>query len=714
MSKIEDRLDFVGLDVSARAVLRNAAALILGALPAILDHFYRDILASPRLKQLFPHATVIAHAKAAQIRHWEIILTGEFDDAYMNSSIRIGEAHHRIGLEPRDYIASYAKLLTGMHRVIDTGMRGWRKRHDRQNLRDALTRAAMLDMDLALTVYISHSSDDQSRKALGEMCAIIEADLDSAVAEVFSVSNDAAERGERAAQNAKAIAADACEVAASSQQATGNVTTVSAATEQLSAAGREIAQRAVQMAEYAMRASGEVEQASATVEALNDAATRIGTVSTLISEVAAQTNLLALNATIEAARAGDAGKGFAVVAQEVKALSRKTGEAAEDISNRILDICKASRESIDVMNKVGSAVSGIKEVTGAVAAAAEQQEATLLDVARSLSEASQGVAVVSKNVARISNRSLEIESQSRMVSGLVNGTNGRISELRANLVVSLRSSSAGDRRSQENRRPISVQARLRHIDQWIEGKVLDLSEGGLRFRVQGNALAAQEGGAVDIETREFGAVRGTIIAAGQSSVHIQFVEMSDERRRAIASFLRSVDEADRRFVEAVRETAIRIGSAFEVAIAKGEIAEQQLFDYTYQPIAGTDPQQYETPFTALCDRILPTLQEPMLTLDSRVVFCAAVDTNAFLPTHNKKFSLVPRPNDPTWNAANCRNRRFFKDGAGLRAARTTREYLLQTYDRDMGGGKVITLKEVDAPIRVNGKHWGGLRLAFEA
>ena len=116
----------------------------------------------------------------------------------------------------------------------------------------------------------------------------------------------------------------------------------------------------------------------------------------------------------------------------------------------------------------------------------------------------------------------------------------------------------------------------------------------------------------------------------------------------------------------------------------------------------------------MCDRVLPDIQEPLLSLDSRVVFCAAVDKNAYLPTHNRKFSQPPRAGDPAWNAANCRNRRFFKDSAGIRAARSTRDFLLQTYDRDMGGGTSVTLKDVDVPIRIGGRHWGGLRLAFEA
>ena len=561
---------------------------------------------------------------------------------------------------------------------------------------------------------LAASAEQERRSALIDMCEILEADLDSAVAEVLTISDDASRRGEQAATDAQAIAAEACQVAASSEQATGNVTSVSAATEELSAAGREIAKRAAEMARFAHTAVEEATQAGATVASLNEAAARIGAVVNLISEVASQTNLLALNATIEAARAGDAGRGFAVVAQEVKALSRKTSDAAEDISRRIADICQATEDSVDVIGKIGSTVAGIEELTGAVAAAAEQQEATLLEVARSLSEASHGVAAVSANVTKISGRSVEIESQARVVSGLVNGTNRRVSELRGNLVASLRSSSAGDRRELENRRPVSVAARLRCGALAIEGTVLDLSEGGLRFRAAPGQKPAPEGASTIIETRTFGEVSGTIIAVGESSVHVAFDELSEARRQAVSNFLRSVDEADRSFVAAAREAATRINTAFETAIARGDISESQMFDLQYRPIPGTDPQQFETAFTALCDRVLPDIQDPVLGLDQRVVFCAAIDRNAYLPTHNRQFSQAQRVGDPVWNAANSRNRRFFKDSAGIRAARTSREFLLQTYDRDMGGGSVVTLKEVDVPIKIGGKHWGGLRLAFKA
>jgi methyl-accepting chemotaxis protein len=101
----------------------------------------------------------------------------------------------------------------------------------------------------------------------------------------------------------------------------------------------------------------------------------------------------------------------------------------------------------------------------------------------------------------------------------------------------------------------------------------------------------------------------------------------------------------------------------------------------------------------------------LLALDKRVVFCAAVDTKGYLPTHNKKFSQ-PQGSDPAWNAAHSRNRRIFNDRTGLASGSHTKPFLLQTYRRDMGAGEYALMKDVSAPIMVAGRHWGGLRLAY--
>ncbi|MGO8915577.1 MAG: methyl-accepting chemotaxis protein [Stellaceae bacterium] len=171
--------------------------------------------------------------------------------------------------------------------------------------------------------------------------------------------------------------------------------------------------------------------------------------------------------------------------------------------------------------------------------------------------------------------------------------------------------------------------------------------------------------------------------------------------------------ADTPFIDAVRDAARRVGALFEAAIATGEISAADLFDRDYRPVPDTNPQQLMARFTLFTDRALPAIQEPLLSLDARVVFCAALDTNGYLPTHNLKFSKPPSA-DPVWNAANCRNRRLFNDRAGLAAGHSTAPFLLQTYRRDMGGGQFALMKDVSAPIYVEGRHWGGFRMGYKA
>lgn len=90
-------------------------------------------------------------------------------------------------------------------------------------------------------------------------------------------------------------------------------------------------------------------------------------------------------------------------------------------------------------------------------------------------------------------------------------------------------------------------------------------------------------------------------------------------------------------------------------------------------------------------------------------FCLAVDTNGYGATHNSWYSKAPS-GDAAVDLVNSRDKRIFNDPAGLRAARNTQRFLLQTYARDTG--EIMT--ELDVPIMVNGRHWGGLRLGFDA
>jgi methyl-accepting chemotaxis protein len=97
-----------------------------------------------------------------------------------------------------------------------------------------------------------------------------------------------------------------------------------------------------------------------------------------IDKIARATNTLALNAKIEASRAGDHGAGFQVVADEVRALSRQSGAAAQEIEHQIEGLAHRLGEAMqdhviqDDAGPAGGHDSGM--LTRRLQAVAEEQQ----------------------------------------------------------------------------------------------------------------------------------------------------------------------------------------------------------------------------------------------------------------------------------------------------------------------------------------------------
>ena len=163
----------------------------------------------------------------------------------------------------------------------------------------------------------------------------------------------------------------------------------------------------------------------------------------------------------------------------------------------------------------------------------------------------------------------------------------------------------------------------------------------------------------------------------------------------------------------VRSRADHIATLFERGLSSGEFTKEALFSKDYQRIGEHEPAQFMLPCVAITDRLASPILEQALKLSDGVAgFCIQRD-DGYMPTHNKKVSGTPRPDDTAWNVANCRNRRFFTDHVALAAGANQKPTLLQVYRRDMGG-EFVVMKDLSAPIFVNGEHWGALRLLYRS
>ncbi|WP_439594483.1 methyl-accepting chemotaxis protein [Falsiroseomonas sp.] len=240
----------------------------------------------------------------------------------------------------------------------------------------------------------------------------VSATLAGAATELQATVGTLTHGAERTSEQAIAAAAGAT-------QASANVQTVAAATEQMAATGAEINRQVTEAADIARRASEETRATDATVRSLAEAAGRIGEVVRLIGDIAAQTNLLALNATIEAARAGEAGKGFAVVASEVKTLAAQTAKATEEISAQIAAMQGATDQAVDAIRGIGATVERSSEIAASIATAVEEQGAATQEIARNVGEAASGTSEVSAQVEGVN---AGIAETSAALRDLRNGT----------------------------------------------------------------------------------------------------------------------------------------------------------------------------------------------------------------------------------------------------------------------------------------------------
>ena len=208
-----------------------------------------------------------------------------------------------------------------------------------------------------------------------------------------------------------------------------------------------------------------------------------------------------------------------------------------------------------------------------------------------------------------------------------------------------------------------------------------------------------------------GQVQNTSHALGRALGHSEsFLKISEDLIEKVAQS--GFQTEDSPYIEAAQQAADEISALLEDALQRSAISANDLFDENYRPIPNTNPAQHTSRFTALADNLFPEIQERLLKVSSKVVFGIAVDRNGYVAVHNKQYSR-PQRGDLAWDTVNSRYRRIFNDRTGLASARNLRPFLLQTYRRDMGGGRFVVMKEVAAPINVQGRHWGGLRLAFQ-
>lgn len=474
---IRQRLEFMQMSPADCAAIRSLKATIDRELPVALDQFYVQVKKHPDTRQFFRSDDHMNTAKSAQTGHWINIANGDFTGSYGEKVYKIGSVHARIGLEPKWYIGGYAIVLDHLIKsAIDEYFPAgrWLGRKARMSTAEfgqalgSLAKAVMLDMDLAISVYLEEAEKSKQIaqaeaiareqefvcNSLGTALKNIAAqdltsrvdgdvppayhglrdDLNNSIATLRAALEAVGHNAVSIDSSASEIRVAADDLSKRTEQQAAFVEETAAALEEITTTVKETAKRAEAAGRLVERSRQGAEQSEAVMlkaihmmSEIEKSSLQVGNITETMDEIAFQTNLLALNAGVEAARAGEAGKGFAVVAQEVRVLAQRASEAAKEIKALISKSDHQVKAGVTLVGETGKALQGIvtdvQEISKHVAAivdAAKEQAVGLQSVNGALTSidqnTQQNAAMVEESSAASQSLAIEADQLRRLLA----------------------------------------------------------------------------------------------------------------------------------------------------------------------------------------------------------------------------------------------------------------------------------------------------------
>lgn len=142
-------LDFGDKDIDC---LRGLHELLRGYAPEFAAEFYRHVLSFEATRSFVSDTDTLERLQRSQVTYFEGLTAGDYGKDYILHRLRVGMAHHRVGLGPSWYLGAYAKYLVGL--LPESARRFGVDNVDFVETMQALIKIVLFDMGLAIETYI--------------------------------------------------------------------------------------------------------------------------------------------------------------------------------------------------------------------------------------------------------------------------------------------------------------------------------------------------------------------------------------------------------------------------------------------------------------------------------------------------------------------------------------------------------------------------------
>ncbi|MEQ4451607.1 methyl-accepting chemotaxis protein [Kosakonia sp. YIM B13605] len=386
---------FTILNTQAEVIMHPINAKLIGQGPQVADangaYIFRDMVAVTRDNQagftayVFPRpGETEAQPKIAYSIPWTpwgwIITTGLYVDD-IDAAFRVSLYQNLIEFVAISILLSVIVYLINRGTLL------------------ALGGEPRYAVDVAARIAAGDLSQTVDKKA-GDNSSLIH-EMGVMREQLTAVIKDIREGAEIINTSTHDIVAGNQQVASHSEQQAISLERTSSSMEQITAAVKQNAENAGQARHLASEAvdiasrGGVVMQSmNETMNGISESAGKIASIIEVVNGIAFQTNILALNAAVEAARAGEQGRGFAVVAGEVRSLSLRSSQAAQEIKGLV-------EESVTRVNNGSSQIkiagSSIDEMIVAVRRVSD----IMSEISVATDEQSKGISHVNEAIVQI-------------------------------------------------------------------------------------------------------------------------------------------------------------------------------------------------------------------------------------------------------------------------------------------------------------------------